>query len=138
MQALKNAIHIVLVLCMLATGLPLYLPGDANHDGEVGLADAILRVRDFAKTADNQVAFRRGMEDVLLAISVVAGFQKVIKSDRGTGSRENVNTVPIAVIQVNQNGEVIPLKSIIFSEQEYIYKSPDLTPLTPPPLPSLV
>lgn len=82
MRALRNIIHLGLVLALLATGLPLYHPGDANRDDRVDLADAILRVQGVAGTADQPASFRDRMEDALITLSVVAGFGKVLKADR--------------------------------------------------------
>ena len=135
MQALRRTIHIILVLAILSTGMPFYHPGDANRDGEVGLADAILRVRDFARTADNPGAFRDGVEDVLITIAAVAGFKKVIKSDREQGSQGNSFSAPVLSVVAGQYPEKLPLMAASsFVEQIFIYTSPVLTPLTPPPL----
>jgi hypothetical protein len=82
MRGLRNIIHIGLVLTLLAAGMPLYHPGDANRDERVDLADAILRVQGLAGIAEQPASFRDRMEDVLVTLSAVAGFGKVLKADR--------------------------------------------------------
>lgn len=82
MRAFRNIIHILLVMAVLATGMPVYHPGDANRDDRVDLADAILRVQGVARTAEQPAAFRSRLEEALITLSAVAGFQKVMTADR--------------------------------------------------------
>lgn len=133
MRNVRNAIHTMLILSMLSTGIPVHHHGDANHDDKVGLADVILRVRDLVNT-DDQVAFRAGMENVLLSFFVVSGIKKVIKSDREPVIWEHPNIVPVSAICALQNLPLMPVGKFLSAEHKHIYDSPPITPLTPPPL----
>ena len=82
MRAFRNIIHIMLAVAILSTGMPVYHPGDANRDDRVDLADAILSVQGVARTAEQPAAFRSRLEEALITLSAVAGFQKVMTVDR--------------------------------------------------------
>jgi hypothetical protein len=82
MRAFRNIIHILLVMAILSTGMPLYHPGDANRDDRVDLADAILRVQGVARTAEQPAAFRSRLEEALTTLTALAGFEKVMAMDR--------------------------------------------------------
>ena len=91
MQAAKHICIAVLIVMMLSSGLPLFSPEDASRDGRVDLEDAILRVRDFARTAENPGAFTASVEKVLSTLCMVAGLKTVIKPATDTNS---TNTTP--------------------------------------------
>jgi len=133
MQALRNTIHIMLVLAVLSTGLPLYHPGDADRDGEVGLADAILRMQGFVEQTENTTDFRNGMADVLLTISSVAGFKKVIKSDREAANQPDSAKLPVWAVTSGSKPEVTRVMAMSLTDQSATPISIFLTPLLPPP-----
>jgi len=133
MQALRNTIHIMLVLAVLSTGLPLYHPGDANRDGEVGLADAILRMQGFVEHTENTTDFRSGMADVLLTISSVAGFKKVIKSDREAANQPDSAKLPVGTVSSGPQLVRSWVMAMTLTGRSAIPSSPCLAPLLPPP-----
>ncbi|MBU0652475.1 MAG: hypothetical protein KJ649_05405 [Proteobacteria bacterium] len=134
MRAIRNILHFALVLAILSTGMPLYHPGDANRDDRVDLADAILRVQGVARTAEQPAAFKENLEEALITLSVVAGFQKVIKADRGTASQPNIGGLNIWVPDAGREAEFLPSAWAPAQDGTFLYHSPALTPLTPPPL----
>ena len=79
MQTLRHILSIALVFAILATGLPSFIPEDANRDSSVDLKDAVLHVQDFARTADNPDAFAANFENTVSALQVLAGLKTVIK-----------------------------------------------------------
>jgi hypothetical protein len=86
MRGLRNVIHIGLILALLAAGMPLYHAGDANRDERVDLADAILRVQGVVAIAEHPALFADRMEQALITLSAVAGFETVMKADRSASS----------------------------------------------------
>jgi hypothetical protein len=134
MRAAKQVIHFMLVLAILSAGMPLYHPGDANRDDRVDLADAILRVQDLAQTAERPAAFRESLEDALITLSVVAGFQKVIKADRGQIHQQNTSHVNILAINSGCEPETLPPAGLFAEMAAFFYLSQAPTPPTPPPL----
>jgi hypothetical protein len=134
MRALRNILHFMLILAILSAGMPLYHPGDANRDDRVDLADAILRVQDLAQTAERPAAFRESLEDALITLSVVAGFQKVIKADRGQIHQQNTSHVNMLAINSGCEPETLPQVGMSAETAAFLYLSPASAPPTPPPL----
>lgn len=134
MRSVRNIIHFALVLAILSAGMPLYHPGDANRDDRVDLADAILRVQDLAQTAERSVSIRESLEDALITLSVVAGFQKVIKADRGAIYKQNTSHVNILAINSGCQPETLPPAGLLAEKATFLYLSPATPPPTPPPL----
>jgi hypothetical protein len=123
----------MLILAILSTGLPFYHPGDANRDERVDLADAILRVQGVAQSVEHPAAFRSNLEDALITLSVVSGFQKVIKADRGQASQPNVSGLNVWVLDAGRGAEFLPSAWVPAQDGTFLYGSPALAPLTPPP-----
>ncbi len=133
MQALRNTVHLVLVLAILSTAMPLYQPGDANRDGKVGLADAILRMQGFVQNTEDRTDFRNGMADVLLTISSVAGFKKIIKSDRAAANQPDSAKLPVWALTSGPGLEISRVMAMAPTDRSGIPSSPCLAPLLPPP-----
>jgi len=91
MQTARHILSAILVFAMLASGLPLFSPEDANRDSRVDLEDAILCVQDFARTADNPAAFTANFEKTVSALQVVAGLKTVITS---AGDAKSITASP--------------------------------------------
>ena len=134
MRAIRNILHFVLILAILSTGMPLYLAGDANRDHRVDLADAILRVQGVARTAEQPAAFRENLEEALITLSTVAGFNKAIKADRGQAAQPNVGGLNVWIPDAGRGAEFLPSAWIPAQDGTLLYHSPALAPLTPPPL----
>ena len=133
MRVFRNIIHIMLALAILSTGLPLYHPADMNRDGEIGLTDAIVSVRQLARAATGEGAFRNGMENTLNSLSVVAGLKSVIRTGRDPGSETSVSAVPGFMITSAYKFEALPPAALCAADRSLLYNSPMLIPLTPPP-----
>lgn len=132
MRALKNITHLLLVLAILSTGLPLYHAGDANRDERVDLADAILRVQGVVRTAEQPAAFRANLEDALITLSVVSGFQKVIKADRGQSNPNPSGTPVFGPFSLAETG-ILPVAAMPRTDHSFLYQSIALKPISPPP-----
>jgi hypothetical protein len=68
------------MMTLLVSGLPGFPPEDANRDVRVDLKDAILLVKDFAKTAEEPDSFVLKAEMAIAALHTAAGLTPVIKS----------------------------------------------------------
>ena len=81
MHRYRKIICNVLTLLLIAAGLPVFCPQDIDHDGGVDLKDAVLSVRQLAKSAEHPEQFESAMRNTLTAIRTAAGLQTVIKAD---------------------------------------------------------
>ena len=134
MQTVRNIIHFALILAIISVGLPVHQSGDANRDDRVDLADAILRVQGVARTAEQPAAFRENLEEALITLSVVAGVKKVIMADRGTASQPNIGGLTFWIPESWREPEPLFTVQALAQGGPFLYHSPALTPLTPPPL----
>jgi hypothetical protein len=133
MRTLRKITNILLALAILSTGLPLYHPADMNRDGEVGLTDAIVSVRQLSRTATGEGAFRDGMENTLTSLSVVAGLKSAIRTARDPGSETSVSALSAFIITSSPKFEALPTAALCAVDRSLLYHSPMLVPLTPPP-----
>jgi hypothetical protein len=115
-------------------GVPLQHFSDANRDDRVDLADAILRVQGVARTAEQPAAFKENLEAALITLSVVAGVKKVIMADRGTASQPNIGGLTFWIPESRREPEPLLTVQALAQSGPFLYHSPALTPLTPPPL----
>ena len=79
MQTARHILSTILIFAVLVSGLPSFIPEDANRDSRVDLKDAVLHVQDFAQTADNPAAFMANFEKAVSALQALAGLKTVIK-----------------------------------------------------------
>lgn len=133
MQAAKHICIAVLIVMMLSSGLPLFSPEDASRDGRVDLEDAILRVRDFARTAENPGAFTASVEKVLSTLCMVAGLKTVIKPATDTNSTNTTPGLDLPYLIFSYDLST-PLNSCFqLPEESFHYQSLIFTPNPPPP-----
>jgi hypothetical protein len=92
-QAAKHILSLMLVFTVLFSGLPLFSPEDANHDTRIDLGDAILRVKDLARTAESLEGFTLGFENALSALTAVAGLKTSLQPPRKTQSVESFPSI---------------------------------------------
>jgi hypothetical protein len=126
MRAIRNILHFALILAILSTGIPVYHPGDANRDDR--------RVQGVARTAEQPADFKENLEDALITLTAVAGFGKVIKADRGTANQPNVGGLTVWVPESGRVTVFLPSAWAPTQNGVFLYHSPALAPLTPPPL----
>ena len=123
----------ILVLMILSSGLPVFSPEDANRDSRVNLEDAILNVRDFARTADDIEAFSSELGKAIITLKVVAGLKTYYKPANDSTSSNflsNLNLIYIIpsidiLIPSERHSQV----SIVSSKSDSI----SVLPETPPP-----
>jgi hypothetical protein len=138
MRLFRNIIHVMLALAILSTGLPLYHSADMNRDGEVGLTDAIMSMRQLSRSATGEGAFRDGMKNTLNSLSVAAGLKTVIRTGRDHGSETSVSALSGFMITSSYKFEVLPPAALCAADRSLLYNSPMFVPLTPPPRTGLV
>jgi hypothetical protein len=134
MQMFRKTVHIILALALLFTGLPLYERADMNRDGKVGLTDAMISVRQLFDQAEaDGESFRAGMENTLTSLSVAAGLKQVIQTARDAGCKDGLPALPVLMIACDFQFETEPPVGFPAADQLFLYESPALAPLDPPP-----
>ncbi len=130
---MRRTVHILLILLLAASGMPLFGPGDVNRDGTVGLEDAIMGVKELAVTADEQACFRNGVENALSSLTIVAGLRTVIKAgDDPAGSAGQLTFATPYLVACA--GISLPEGcSTQVPDLSFTYHSTALTPQSPPP-----
>src|SRR3989339_935483 len=127
MKALRNILHLALIMAILSTGLPFYQAGDINLDERVDLADAVLSVQGVARSANDPALFEKNIENALISLSTAAGFQKAIKADRERAYSQPFRGAPAVLISSGA--------PLVFTEGQtgsgedpFLYKSVSLAP----------
>lgn len=87
MKTLNHILSLILTATLLSTGIPVFSPEDASMNSRVGLEDAVLRVQDFARSADTPAAFSESVARALSTLNVVAGLKTVISENKGTWAK---------------------------------------------------
>jgi len=138
MQTVRYILSAILIFAMLASGLPLFSPEDANRDSSVDLKDAILCVQDFARTADNPAAFTANFEKTVSALQVVAGLKTVITSAGDTKSLTASLTLDSPYLASLFDFSFAPAACSKPAGQSFYYQSILSSPDSPPPQDSSV
>ena len=133
MRDVRSVFHIILAFVVLSTGLPFYHSADRDRDGEVGLTDAIVSVRQVSRAASDEAAFLDGMESALTSLSVVAGLKSVIRTGRDPGCETSVSSLPVLMISAVYRFEALPPVVLCAADKSLLYDSPIPMPITPPP-----
>jgi len=133
MQTARHILSATLVLAMLVSGLPSFIPEDANRDSRVDLKDAILCVQDFAKAADNPATFTANFEKAVSALQALAGLKTVIKSADNAKSTNTILSPDISCLTSSYNLSTTLNSYFQLAEESFYYKSILSSPSSPPP-----
>jgi len=117
---------------ILSSGLPVFNPEDANRDTIVNLEDAILNVRDLARTADNPESFVSGLGKAVSTLKVIAGLKTYYQPAKNATSSNSLShlglhyLIPsVVVINPSENSTRV---SIVSSDYESLVFPPDTHP----------
>ena len=133
MKALRNILHLALIMAILSTGLPVYQAGDINLDERVDLADAVLSVQGVARSANDPALFEKNIENALISLSTAAGFQKAIKADGKRASVKASHDTTPALLLAGFAPGIVSESGMRPAGLPFLYKSIYITPITPPP-----
>ena len=122
----------ILVLAVLAMGIPLYHPADANRDDRIGLEDTILQVRSLSGSAENPSLFAERLEKTLLVFQTTAGLKTAIRTARDAQPPSSFNLdqpfLPADVTPwLPAGGQFVAM------EDSSPWLCVELSPRTPPP-----
>jgi hypothetical protein len=106
---------------------------DRSGNGRVDLADVILLVKDFARSADNPSAFSASVENLVTALRVVAGLKTVIKPAKDTQSANTSSFLDLPYLVSSYNVSTAPNIWTEVGEKSFYCQSIELGPISPPP-----
>ena len=75
---LRKALSLLVVLMLLASGLPIQPPEDANRDGLVALDDVIIHIRNLTGASENEGGFVERASNAISSLQAAAGLRTVI------------------------------------------------------------
>jgi hypothetical protein len=128
---IRNLFLGFLLLVILISGFPTYHAADMNRNSEIDLQDAIMSVRAFTDSINNPDSFRQSVENVVMALKVVSGLKKVIKSER-----ENLGinySGDAAYLVTFHNFRTPSVQSQKVSDRVFFHHSYTILPPVPPP-----
>ena len=120
---MKYILSATLILTILATGLPIFSPEDANRNSTVDIRDAILSIKVFAQAADNPAAFTANFGKAVSALQVLAGLKTVIKRVDDTKSTNARFFLDLPYLISSIDFSFLSHNSSQLSEVTILYKS---------------
>ena len=129
----KHLLILILMFSMVLSGLPMFSPEDATRDTMLDLKDAILLVKDFARTAENPADFSASVKRVVSALHAAAGLKTVIKAVGGPKSTVTPVTAKIHYLGASFQHPFPSTNGVKIPEPRVYYKSIDPIPDSPPP-----
>jgi hypothetical protein len=133
MRTARHILSTLLVFGLLASGLPLTVPEDANHDSRVDLEDAILSIRDLVRTAETPGSFSFEAETAISVLHHVAGLKRSIGPVSDTKSKPTSLASSGLYLVPSINTAYYAQDSFLLSEDSVLYESLLKEPPTPPP-----
>jgi hypothetical protein len=133
MRTAKQILTAIVALTLLSSGLPMFSPEDANRDKKVDLEDAILNIRDFAKTADSPDGFMLQAEKIISTLRVLAGVKTNIGTGEGMKSKAFSASFQLFYLPTTIDLEVYSDICFPLNELSFLYQSISVEPQTPPP-----
>jgi hypothetical protein len=133
MRTARHILSTLLVFGLLASGLPLTLPEDANHDKQVDLEDAILCIRDLVMTAETPGSFSFEAETAISVLNHVAGLKRSIGPTSDTKSKPASLASSVLYLVPSTNTAYYAEVSFPPSEDCLLFESLLKEPPTPPP-----
>ena len=133
MRTFKQILTSILVLMILSSGLPVFNQEDANRDSIINLEDAILNVRDFARTAVDLVAFKSEFGKAIRTLKVVAGLKTYYKSANDSNSSNFLSNLSLTYLIPSMNSSDPSESYSTISVVLLKFDSIPFLPETPPP-----
>ena len=133
MNSFKHLLSLILMAAILFSGLPVFSPEDATRDTRIDLKDAILLVRNFARTADDPASFAASVKKALSGLHAVAGLKTVIKASDDKQSSTAPPGLELPSLISSYSFPVPANDSTQVKEKQISYKSIVLSPNSPPP-----
>ena len=133
MRTFKQILTSILVVMILSSGLPVFNQEDANRDSSINLEDAILNVRDFARTAVDLEAFTSEFGKAIRTLKVVAGLKTYYKSANDSNSSNFLSNLSLTYLipsmdSVNPSESYSTISVVLLK-----FDSIPFLPETPPP-----
>jgi len=135
MKTVKIVSILFLAFAVAATGVPLRPTCDVNGNHTIDLADAVLQVQRFSRTADDPVTFREVASDAITTLNVVAGVKRVFKKsvDSGTGTSTPPSSERPCLLSSNPMPDIPGwCRAVTYTVPSY--RSISIPPETPPPI----
>jgi hypothetical protein len=133
LKTFRSLLSAVLVMAVMSAGLPVYHPVDVNRDSRVDLADAILHMKDIARSAEDPSTFGDSLKDTVTTLHVVAGLKQAIKAERTASTGGAAPSLDSPYLVSSYDYIFIPVMNAQISEIFMLYHSIELNPVSPPP-----
>ena len=133
MRTAKHILSIFLILAMLTAGLPYFRLEDASRNNRVDLEDAILLIKEFARTAEEPAGFKSSAEKVFSALHVAAGLKTVIK--KAGDETSSTSSISLEIPYLISSNAPVTLPDMIskLPAETLLFESIISGPSTPPP-----
>ena len=131
---MKRYIAVVLLPLLISSWLGIAVwKNDPSGDSRIDLEDAILLMKDFARTAQNPGTFRASIENLVSTLREVAGLKTAVKPPKDTHSGSTSSSLYLPYLASSYS---LSTSSDIWSEvPEAVFycESAESKPMSPPP-----
>lgn len=127
----SKPILILLVMTILASGLPIFMQADVSRDSRIDLEDVIIWIKGFVQTAEKPANFQNNVYRLISSFEVVAGLKHIIQPDIPKLVHHSALDFPF-IISVFQF-PWFNLYGPYLIELKKTYRSHVIIPDTPPP-----
>jgi hypothetical protein len=129
----KNIFAIYLAVTLLASGLPLTMPGDANRDNRIDLADAILTMRTLVTSGDHHEEFMSAVRMTITTLQAAAGIKTVIQAPHNRSSSVNLANIDSHFLTSSPIGLNYTIMAFWVAQEAIHFTSHIVSPAPPPP-----
>ncbi len=132
MHTTKHILSGLLIVAIAFSGWPVFSPHDTNRDGNIGLEDAMMSVKDFSDSATDLSRFETAMRNTVTAMKAAAGITTSIKSENNFKNTSS-DTGHLLMVMHQSNAFVKDKKGTRTGAPHISFNSYICGPESPPP-----
>lgn len=132
-KGFKYLFCIFLISALVASGLPVLSPGDADRNTRIDLKDAILHLQHLTDSAVNQNTFKSNLQNAFETFYVLAGLKTVIKQDNSAKSGTTLVVLDSPYLTTSTQLFIPKNRGTAILSHTFRYHSISVAPASPPP-----
>ncbi len=127
---IRSIIHAILVFTIIAAGLPVFYPEDADRNAEIDLKDAITHVKNVTRSAEHPDKFGSSVKKAISTFHIVAGLEENISQPKESGSSNHFDSFYLlAVCGFDEPPAIIAA----VADRKASHETLTISPESPPP-----
>jgi len=132
-KGFKYLFCLFLISALLASGLPVLSPEDADRDQRIDLKDAILHLQQMTQPTENKGTFKSHLQNAFETFYVLAGLKTVIKEDNSAKSGTTLFVLDSPYLITSAQLFIPEDRGMAIFAHTFRYHSISIAPTSPPP-----